>query len=53
MVEFYLKNLEFMTAGSSGNPNRCHINEKGYGKYYIPQIIAKLESMVNLDYLDE
>ena len=47
------QNLEFMTAGSSGSPDGCHINEKGYGKYYVPQIIAKLESMVNLDYLDE
>lgn len=47
------QSLEFMTAGSSGSPDGCHINEKGYGKYYVPQIIAKLESMVNLDYLDK
>ena len=43
------QNNAFMTAGSTSEPDGAHINVQGYAKYYVPQIIQKLESMVNLD----
>jgi len=41
-------NTEFMTAGSSGEPDYTHPNRSAYLKYYVPQVIDLIET--NLPY---
>lgn len=41
-----VQNTNFLTSNSSGTPDGCHPNVKGYESYYVPQLIALFNSVM-------
>lgn len=41
-----VQNTNFLTSNSSGTPDGCHPNEAGYKAFYVPQLIALFESLI-------
>lgn len=44
-----VQNTNFLTANANGTPDGCHPNAAGYRSFYVPQLIALLESLVVRD----